>query len=336
MCTFPSTAGTAKIEAKCVDGSLVGADGDALITFGQAGTGKLEVHRFDLKLGTDTTLTENVYVGSRPVVAKGEVYFLNCDTVSPCEFQAVPTSGGPPRTVVQVTDDQLALPLPKINGFVVDASSIYWASNALWSAPLTGGTPTRLADLDGQPTEGGGRYYDESVLSIDETGLYAAYLLSCPTTLERIALDGSSRAMIENGVVGNVAARDGVVYWTVPVASPDNGCAQSGGGGSGGSCGVADGDGALQYWSADAGAQTVEAQIDGRGALVVDKSVAWTVGGVESGCVASSASSIMELVGGMPTTVATAANEGPFYSMVTDGTYLYAETRSYVWRVPFR
>jgi hypothetical protein len=337
-CTFPSGGGTAKIAATCLDGSLIGVDGDALIAYGSSSADSHRaVFRLDTRLGTQTTLTNDVYVTTRPVVANGEIYFLACDDALTCAFEAIPTAGGPARTVVALTPEQTLSPNGVINGFVVDGASIYWSASAVWSAPLAGGTASRLADAHGVPDvyPGGVTSYDESLLAVDDTGLYAAYSGFCPTTLEKIALDGSSRAIIVNDEIGDLVARDGVVYWMEPSAVPENGSCSTGGGGSGGGCGGPE-YGSVRSWSVDAGLQIVQDHIDGHGFLVVDSSVAWTVGGVGPSCQSPNLNGIVQVVGGVPTTLAKAGDEGVFYSMVTDGARLYAMTRSSIWRVPLR
>jgi len=326
-CTFPSGGGTAKIAAECLDGTLLGVDGDALIAyqlFNVPGPGT-SAFRLDTRVGTRTTLTSDVYARPRPIVANGELYFLACDntpTSATCRFQAVPTAGGPARTIVELSPEQA--PGGLINGFAVDDASIYWIGSAVWSAPLAGGTGTQLADAHG----------DEKLVAVDATGLYAASTV-CPGAFEKISLDGSTRTPIINESIGSVAARDGVVYWMEPTSPPENGGCSSGGGGSGGGCGGPE-FGSLRSWSADAGVQTVQTSIDGFGALVLDRSLVWTVGAVGPHCQSPNLNGIVQLVDGAPMTLVTSGDEGLFGSLVTDGLNLYGITPASIWRVPFR
>jgi hypothetical protein len=334
-CTFPEGDGTDRITADCLFDRfpLLGVDGDALLAVGGPDVarpnGAYAIQRLDTRRGTLTIVAQDVFDAfgsSKPIVANGEVYYLACDsTITNCSIQAIRSAGGAERTVVNLTSDQLP-----IRGFVVDSSSVYWINSGVWSAPLAGGTATRLADAHSS----GVGIYDEKLLSVDDTGLYAEYSTTCPNVLEKIALDGSSRTMVANDALGAVFARDGIVYWMEPRSIPDNfECFQSGGGGSGGGCGGAGEYGSLRSWSADTGVQIVQDHIDGFGVIVGAPSIAWTV---EDVCQAPTVNAIVQLIDGAPTNIATSGNEGPFFTVVTDGTNLYANDWTSIWRVPLR
>jgi len=102
-CILSDDGGPGRIPAACLDGTLLGVDGDGLLAVALAhppSAGYQEVDRLDLRLGTRTTITGSVFSLSRPVVANGEVYFLACadnTNATGCAIRAVPSAGGTPH-----------------------------------------------------------------------------------------------------------------------------------------------------------------------------------------------------------------------------------------------
>jgi hypothetical protein len=188
-CTDLGCGATSYSEANCGTAGVVCATGEVCAGAGAA----CQTPSRPIQLTTQP--------GDRAMASDGQNLFFIASTD---ELDELPVTGGPLQTIAP----SIVLAL------TADSTSVYWSNNAfeLWRAPLTGGTPIRLATA----APGNNSYNN---LAVDGGVLYAAETLTLPLAAVTRLLAGATtttalwQTIETNGENVPLAAFNGVVYW---------------------------------------------------------------------------------------------------------------------------
>lgn len=170
-----------------------------------------------------TTLASNTGAVYAIALDETSVYWLNGSGA----VQSVPKAGG----TVQTLTDQEGNADPECDFLALDATSIYWSTDLIYSAPRSGG---RAVDLIGPPYDSPFDSSPSGGFAVGVSRLYftSAFLTDQGTALLAVPKGGGAivtlSAIPESGAGGGVVLDDTRAFWAGPgnaeiIASPIDG-----------------------------------------------------------------------------------------------------------------